>query len=86
VRVTAFDPGMCETEFSLVRFKGDANAAERIYEGMRPLSADDLVDAIEATLRLPAHLNVNAIELMPIQHSFAAFAVSRSLPMARVRP
>lgn len=77
VRVTAFDPGMCETEFSLVRFKGDADAAKKVYEGIRPLAADDLVDVIEATLRLPAHLNVNAIELMPVQQSFAPFAVSR---------
>ena len=46
---------------------------------MTPLSADDVVDAVEAVLRLPAHLNVNTIELMPVQQAFSPFAVSRDL-------
>ena len=77
IRVTAFDPGMCETEFSLVRLKADAAAAKRIYEGINPLSAEDVIDVVEATLRFPAHLNVNAIELMPVQQAFAPPAVCR---------
>ena len=67
----------CETEFSLVRFKGDAAAARAPYVGMRPLVTQDVVDVVEAILRLPAHVNVNAIEVMPVQQSFAALAVDR---------
>lgn len=78
VRVTSLEPGMCETEFSLVRFGGDAEAAAKVYAGMRPLSAEDVADAVEAVLRLPAHLNVNAMEIMPIQQAFGPFAVDRS--------
>jgi NADP-dependent 3-hydroxy acid dehydrogenase YdfG len=77
VRVTAIEPGMCETEFSLVRFGGDAEAAAKVYAGMRPLSADDVVDVVESVLRLPAHINVNALEVMPIQQAFGPFAVAR---------
>lgn len=77
VRVTAIDPGMCETEFALVRFKGEAAPAKRIYEGMQPLSSEDLGEVVEAILRFPAHLNVNSIELMPVQQAFAPLAVFR---------
>ncbi|QJQ33284.1 SDR family NAD(P)-dependent oxidoreductase [Sphingomonas lacunae] len=77
VKVSSVEPGMCETEFSQVRFKGDNKAAEAVYAGMRPLSADDVTDAVEALLRLPDHLNVNTIELMPVQQAFSPFAVSR---------
>jgi 3-hydroxy acid dehydrogenase / malonic semialdehyde reductase len=78
VRVTSLEPGMCETEFSLVRFAGDPAAAAKVYEGMRPLSAEDVAAAMEAVLRLPAHLNVNIMEIMPIQQAFGPFAVDRS--------
>lgn len=78
VKVSSVEPGVCETEFSQVRFKGDSKAAEAVYAGMTPLSADDVVDAVEAILRLPQHLNVNTIELMPVQQAFSPFAVSRN--------
>ena len=77
IRVTSVELGLCETEFSLVRFKGDAAAARAPYAGMQPLSAQDVVDIIESILRLPAHVNVNAIEVMPVQQAFAALAVDR---------
>ncbi len=77
IRVTSVEPGMCETEFSLVRFEGDPAAAAAVYKGMRPLSADDVALSIESVLRLPAHVNVNTIELMPVQQAFAGFAVDR---------
>jgi len=80
LRVVAIDPGMCDTEFSLVRFKGDDAAAKAVYAGMTPLSSDDIADVIESILRFPAHLNVNAIEVMPIQQAFAPLAVSRCPP------
>jgi 3-hydroxy acid dehydrogenase/malonic semialdehyde reductase len=77
IRVTSIELGMCETEFSLVRFKGDAIAARAAYAGMRPLVTQDVVAVVESILRLPAHVNVNAIEVMPVQQAFAAFAVDR---------
>jgi NADP-dependent 3-hydroxy acid dehydrogenase YdfG len=77
IRVSSVELGLCETEFSLVRFKGDAAAARAPYAGLRPLVTQDVVDIIESILRLPAHVNVNAIEVMPVQQSFAALAVDR---------
>jgi NADP-dependent 3-hydroxy acid dehydrogenase YdfG len=77
VRVTSIEPGMCETEFSLVRFKGDAEAAAKVYQGMKPLSADDIALTLETMVRLPSHINVNTLEVMPVQQAFGGFAVSR---------
>ncbi len=77
VRATSIEPGMAETEFSLVRFQGDAARAHKVYEGVTPLSSDDVAEAILWAVALPAHVNVNAIELMPVQQAFSPFAVSR---------
>lgn len=77
VRVTSIEPGMCETEFSLVRFKGDAQAAAKVYAGMKPLSADDVALVCETALSLPEHINVNTLEVMPVQQAWGPFAVSR---------
>jgi 3-hydroxy acid dehydrogenase/malonic semialdehyde reductase len=77
VRATSIEPGMAETEFSLVRFQGDAARAAKVYEGMTPLSSDDVAEAILWAVTLPAHVNVNAIELMPVQQAFSPFSVSR---------
>lgn len=77
VRVTSLEPGMCDTEFSLVRFKGDEGKADQVYAGMTPLSADDIALVVENVLRLPAHINVNTLEVMPVQQAFGPFAVAR---------
>jgi 3-hydroxy acid dehydrogenase/malonic semialdehyde reductase len=77
VRVTSIEPGMAETEFSLVRFQGDAERARKVYEGVTPLSGADVADAILWAVTRPAHVNVNRIEVMPVQQAFAAFAVNR---------
>jgi 3-hydroxy acid dehydrogenase/malonic semialdehyde reductase len=77
VRVTSIEPGMCETEFSLVRFKGDAAAAAKVYAGMKPLAADDVALVCENVLSLPEHINVNTLEVMPVQQAWGPFAVSR---------
>jgi 3-hydroxy acid dehydrogenase/malonic semialdehyde reductase len=63
-------------QFSLVRL-GDAAAAAKVYAGMQPLSADDVAQTVEAILRLPEHLNVNTIEIMPVAQAFSPFAVAR---------
>jgi NADP-dependent 3-hydroxy acid dehydrogenase YdfG len=78
IRVSSVELGLCETEFSLVRFKGDETAARAPYAGMRPLRTPDVVQVIESVLRLPSHVNVNAIEVMPVQQAFAPLAVDRS--------
>jgi 3-hydroxy acid dehydrogenase/malonic semialdehyde reductase len=78
IRVTSVELGLLETEFSLVRFKGDATAARAPYAGTTPLVAQDVVAVIESILRLPAHVNVNAIEVMPVQQAFAGFAIDRN--------
>lgn len=77
VRVTNIEPGMVDTEFSLVRFDGDAQKAKAVYNGMQPLTADDIADAIHWVVGRPAHVNINSVELMPVQQAFGAFAVKR---------
>ena len=66
IRVTTVDAGLVETEFSIVRFRGDAAQAKAVYEGTRPLSADDVADCILFALTRPAHVNVDEIVLMAL--------------------
>lgn len=77
IRISNIEPGMAETEFSVVRFAGDRNKADNIYAGMQPLTADDIAETILWTLCRPAHVNINRIEIMPTQQAFSPFAVSR---------
>ena len=65
LRFTTVDPGMVETEFSLVRFDGDAAAADRVYEGFAPLTPDDVADAVVYAVTRPAHCNVGELVLWP---------------------
>lgn len=77
VRVTNIEPGMCETEFSVVRFKGDETAAAKVYQGMQPLTAADIAEQIFWVASQPAHININRLEIMPVAQSWAGFAVHR---------
>ena len=77
VRVTALEPGMAETEFTLVRTHGDGAASDALYNGAEPMTAEDLADTIFWVATLPPHLNVNRLELMPTRQSFAGFQVAR---------
>lgn len=77
VRVTSIEPGMADTEFSVVRFKGDQTAADNVYKGVHAMSADDVALVCESVLKLPAHINVNTLELMPVQQAWGPFAVDR---------
>lgn len=77
IRVTNIEPGLCETEFSVVRFKGNEDAAGKVYEGMDPIVADDIAEIVYWTTTLPAHVNINALEVMPVAQAFAPFAVDR---------
>ena len=78
LRVTCVEPGLSSgTEYSNVRFKGDDEKADKVYEGVHALSADDIAEAIYWTATLPAHMNINALEVMPVQQSFAGTTLHR---------
>jgi 3-hydroxy acid dehydrogenase / malonic semialdehyde reductase len=78
VRVSCVEPGLAGgTEFSLVRFGGDAARADAVYAGAAPLTAADVAETVYWVASLPAHVNVNTIELMPVAQSFAPFQVHR---------
>ena len=77
VRVTSVEPGMAETEFTVVRTGGDKEASDRLYAGMKPMTADDLADLFWWLANLPPHLNINTVELMPVSQSFAGFTITR---------
>jgi serine 3-dehydrogenase len=77
VRVTSIEPGMVETEFTLVRTGGDQAASDALYANMNPMTAEDIADTIFWVASLPPHININALELMPTSQSWAGFAVER---------
>jgi len=71
IKVTAINPGMVETEFSVVRFKGDAERAKNVYTGLEPLIADDIADAIWYAVSRPKHVNINDMLIMPTAQATA---------------
>ena len=77
VRVTSIEPGMAETEFTLVRTGGNRQAHDTLYSGAAPMTADDIAQAICWVAQLPPHLNINTLELMPVSQSYAGFQVAR---------
>ncbi|WP_448141791.1 SDR family NAD(P)-dependent oxidoreductase [Stenotrophomonas bentonitica] len=77
VRVTTIEPGMAETEFTLVRTHGNQAASDTLYTGANPMTAEDIAEQIFWVANLPAHLNINRLELMPVTQSFAGFQVAR---------
>lgn len=77
VRVTSIEPGMVETEFTLVR-TGSQDASDALYSGFQPMTAEDIAETIRWIAELPPHLNVNRIELMPVDQDFAGFRISRT--------
>lgn len=77
IRVISVEPGMADTEFSVVRFQGDQAAVDKVYQGVHAMSADDVALVCEGVLKLPAHININSLELMPVQQAFGPFAVNR---------
>lgn len=77
IRVTNIEPGFAQTEFSLVRFKGDKQKADSIYEGMKALKAEDIANLIVTCANLPLHVNVNSLEVMPTCQSWAGLTIER---------
>jgi serine 3-dehydrogenase len=77
VRVTSVEPGMAETEFTLVRTGGDQAASDQLYAGAHPITAGDIADTIWWIANLPPHLNINRLEVMPVSQSAAGLQVAR---------
>ena len=77
VRVTNIEPGMVETEFSLVRFHGDAGRSDKVYAGTQSLSAEDIAEQVFFCCTLPRHVMVNRLQVFPTCQSFAGFKVAR---------
>ncbi len=69
VRVTSVDPGMVETEFSEVRFHGDTERGKKVYQGVTPLTPDDVADVIFFCVTRPPHVNINEVVLMPVDQA-----------------
>jgi NADP-dependent 3-hydroxy acid dehydrogenase YdfG len=69
IRVTSIGPGMAETEFSLVRFKGDAEKAKSVYQGMEPLQPEDIAETIFWCLDRPRHVNIQEVIVMPTEQA-----------------
>src|SRR5438067_2669830 len=78
IRVTEIEPGMVETEFSLVRFKGDQERASNVYQGMRPLTGADIADCIVWVVTRPAHVNVDEMVVRPIAQATARDVARKS--------
>ena len=77
VRVTSFEPGMTETEFTVVRTSGNQAASDALYKGANPMTPEDMADTMYWIASLPPHMNVNRIEMMPVNQSFGGFQVFR---------
>jgi NADP-dependent 3-hydroxy acid dehydrogenase YdfG len=69
IKVTCIQPGAAETEFGLVRFKGDATTAKKVYDGLKPLTAEDIADIIFYTTTLPAHVCINDLVVTCLQQA-----------------
>lgn len=65
IKVTSINPGMVETEFSIVRFKGDEDRATKVYENVTPLTADDIAEVIQYCIQTPPHMNLHEVVVMP---------------------
>lgn len=78
IKVTAIHPGMAETEFSLVRFKGDAERAKKVYENIQPLKAEDIADTVWYCANLPAHVCINDLTITCTSQANAVYMIRNS--------
>ncbi len=77
IKVTNIEPGLAETEFSVVRFKGNQAQADNLYQGLEPLSAEDIADIIFWVVNTPPHVNINSLEVMPSCQAWGPLAIHR---------
>jgi NADP-dependent 3-hydroxy acid dehydrogenase YdfG len=82
IRVTEINPGLVETEFSLVRFHGDRKAAKAVYQGLKPLSAEDVADCVIFAVTRPPHVDIDEIVVRPVAQA-TTWMVSRKSPKTR---
>ncbi|MDZ8056220.1 MAG: SDR family oxidoreductase [Aulosira sp. ZfuVER01] len=78
IRVTSVDPGMVETEFSEVRFHGDNERAKKVYQGVTPLTPDDVADVVFFCVTRSPHVNINEVVLMPVDQASATLVNRRT--------
>jgi len=78
IKITNIEPGMAETEFSNIRFNGDKDKAKKIYEGTRALKAEDIANSILWIINQPEHVNIDNIEIMPADQTFAGMIINRN--------
>jgi 3-hydroxy acid dehydrogenase/malonic semialdehyde reductase len=77
IRVTNIEPGLAQTEFSIVRMHGDKGKADDIYKGTKPITGDDIAEIVHWVASVPAHININAVEVMPVCQSCGPFVIHR---------
>ena len=75
IKVSSINPGMAETEFSVVRFKGDEERAKNVYKGLQPLTAEDIAETIYWMYSRPAHVNINELVIMPTRQASSTVSV-----------
>jgi NADP-dependent 3-hydroxy acid dehydrogenase YdfG len=78
IRVTEIDPGLVETEFSVVRFHGDRKAAKAVYEGLKPLSAEDIADCVVFAVTRPPHVDIDEIVVRPVAQATASVVARKT--------
>ncbi|RUM34187.1 MAG: NAD(P)-dependent oxidoreductase [Desulfobulbus sp.] len=78
IRVTNIEPGLSQTEFSIVRLHGDAAGAESIYQGTDPITGDDIAEIVYWVSSVPPHININSVEVMPVCQSCGPFTIHRN--------
>ena len=77
IRVTNIEPGLAETEFSIVRMHGNKDKADEVYRGTSPITGEDIAEIVYWVTSVPAHVNINAVEVMPVCQSCGPFAIHR---------
>ena len=77
IKVTNIEPGLAETEFSIVRFKGDRDKAAKVYENTQPLVAEDIAQTVFWVVSAPSHVNINSVEIMPVCQAWGPLSVNR---------
>jgi len=77
VRITSIEPGLSESEFTLVRTGGDRDAYDRLYAGANALQPEDIAETVHWVASLPVHVNINSVEIMPVSQSWAPFQIHR---------
>ncbi|MFO7752379.1 MAG: SDR family NAD(P)-dependent oxidoreductase, partial [Desulfobacteraceae bacterium] len=77
IKVTNIEPGLAETEFSIVRFKGDRDKAAKVYENTEPLVAEDIAQTVFWVVSTPSRVNINSVEIMPVCQAWGPLSVTR---------